>query len=155
MISSSNFLPVLAYTKKSDPLSHISTQSRLHCPQQHFCTAKQVSLLIRRLSFLTIQTKRRLPGHLVHSIRSPRKEGQRLHAIADRPSNLNPQHQPITGRNKPTPGTSSLCHLMSFKTPSSEKKQTTRILHHSQKLPENSFVQIILRQFLWELYYIV
>ncbi len=46
---------------------------------------------------------------------SPRKLGRALTCHCEPPFFLNSQHQPPTGRQRPTPETSSMCHMRIFR----------------------------------------
>lgn len=79
-ISNSNIPVLLADKTRPEPLSFISTQGRLLCPQHQESTARQVYSYAVLHSVTTKGEQRRK-----HVRRSPRKRGQRSHAIANRP----------------------------------------------------------------------
>ncbi len=104
-ISDNALIP--ASNRASDPLSTIFTQGRLHCSQHRMippnrfnpcswskCTAASI--------FSTAMSN--LPKVKVSTV-----EGSTPACHCRSPLNLNSQHQPTTGRNKPTQGTSSMC----------------------------------------------
>lgn len=108
-ISNSNITALLADKAMPEPLSFISTQGRLLCPQHYKGTAWQVySCAV-------------LPS-VAHKGRAEREartqvsteKGSTLACHCESPLNLNPQHKPPTGRRKPTPGTSSICPSTDF-----------------------------------------
>jgi len=87
-------------------LSHHSRQATLH-PAHATC------VFAPRRRFTPRPWPR--PAPTSHRSGSPRDKGQRLYAITDSPSSLNPQHQPPTGRRQPAPGTSSMCRWRIFR----------------------------------------
>lgn len=92
------------------PISPQTAQGRLHCTDTPSKTSYQMQVYPQAVVHARFKINRDS-----HALRPPRRRGPRLHAIADRPVRLNPQHQLPTGRRRPAPGTSSICPLRIFR----------------------------------------
>ena len=86
------------------------TQGRLHYTQHTTLrTALQVPILVRMRAGLKLEELSVVTQHQVST-----ETGSYVPCHWDAPWILNPQHPPKTGRNKQTPGTSSMCPSKDF-----------------------------------------
>lgn len=125
-------------------------QGRLHCTQ-HSVTRKTIACtlapragLFPSRSFASSIIRKTDVDAFPHGRGSPRQQGQRLHALVDRPTVLTPSSNPRLGVDSHHQRLHR-CALNGFLGPSSKKWLLTRILRHQCayfKVYHNLFVPV-------------